>query len=164
MSTHFLHLIMMNNARPSCITAAAGTRISQDFSTMFESLCSHLVWGLQLTFNPPVTSPGHALAHCPVFPTAAFLLKPGPCLSSNVADPPLSAAKGLWLGQPLPNQLSDLTLANPAAIKIFLSGINLATGQYTIVILTRTPFFFDSHVLKRVTSVHSEPESNSNNF
>jgi len=51
-----------------------------------------------------VVSLDQALAHCPKFSTAGFIKKPGPCLSSSVADHPLGPAKNSRLGEILPHQ------------------------------------------------------------
>ena len=52
-----------------------------------------------------------ALAQCPIFFTAGSIKKPGPCLSSSVADHPLGPAKNRRLGKPLPDQQPNSTKA-----------------------------------------------------
>lgn len=50
--------------------------------------------------------PGHALAYCPVFPTAATSSIVGCCFRSNVADHSPKPAKDNRFGVPLPHQQS----------------------------------------------------------
>jgi len=117
--------------------------------------------GFTSTLQSPCCIIGSRFRALPSIPHCSLLTKPGPCLSSNVAGQPLSTAKGLWLGQLLPNQQSDLPKADPKT-NLFLIGFNLIFGQCSFVFLTRVLFFINSHVLKCAASVHSEPESNSN--
>jgi len=57
-----------------------------------------------------------AFAHCPIFLTAGFKKKPGPCLSPSVADHSFKSTKDRGLGKPLPYLLPNLLQAYPLAI------------------------------------------------
>lgn len=63
---------MMNNARHSCITAAAGTCISHDFfSAQYHYFCKCTSFTTAIVFFTYANSLGHAFAHCLKFFTAA---------------------------------------------------------------------------------------------
>ncbi len=106
--TNTLRPIIPDNACPPRLTAAAGTRLA---GTSF--LISHYNYYrnsftadfyknlLCLPHSRNITGSGFRLLskipHC-------WLIKPGPCLSSSVANHPLRLTKDQRLGQLLPNQ------------------------------------------------------------
>ena len=57
-----------------------------------------------------------AFAHCPIFLTAGFKKKPGPCLSPSVVDHSFKPTKDRWLGELLPHLLPNLLQAYLLAI------------------------------------------------
>jgi hypothetical protein len=79
---------MMNNVYTPCVTAAAGTELAS-----VNSLNTVIIFfnkrGLQRCcchFLTLELLSGHAVAHCPIFPTAALNLKLEPSFSSNVVE------------------------------------------------------------------------------
>ena len=102
----------MNNASTFRITAAAGTKLAGAsslvnviiFTTERTLQPIHNLLRLQIFFAFLIHAIllDQAFAHCPIFLTAG--LKPGPCLSSSVADHPLRPAKDHRLGRLLPHQ------------------------------------------------------------
>lgn len=94
---------------------------------------------------------GSCFRTLPKIPHCCLSKKPGPCLSSSVADPPLRAAKDYRLGRQLPFQLPNLPRAHQKAIKclfIFYQEVFLGDSH---VLLTRSLYFlekiFNLHVL-----------------
>ncbi|KAF0721617.1 hypothetical protein Ae201684_019034 [Aphanomyces euteiches] len=83
--TNPLRLIISNNARPSRITAAAGTKLA---GTSFLSTPSSLTWYCWIRLSPIVQ-------YSSLLPLKKF----GPCLSPNVADHSFKSAKDRWLGK-----------------------------------------------------------------
>ena len=60
-----------------------------------------------------------AFAHCPIFLTAGFKKKLGPCLSPNVVDHSYKSTKDRRLDRCLPYPIPNLLQASPLAILIF---------------------------------------------
>ena len=91
----------------------------------------------------------------------------GPCLSPNVADHPLKSAKDLRLGRLFPTNY--LIFLRPILQRIYIllvSGIQIPDYKVSSrVLLTRSPWLFAKTMrlacVRHVTSVHSEPGSNS---
>ena len=102
----------MDNASSLRITAAAGTKLAG-----VSSLAKVIIFTNERTLQPICYSQiffvflihavllDQAFAHCPKFLTAGY--KPGPYLSSSVADHPLRPAKDHRLGRLLPYQLPN---------------------------------------------------------
>jgi hypothetical protein len=110
--TNPLRPIILDNARPPRLTAAAGTKLAGA-----SSLIKVIIFISEITLQPinkllhskifcafliHAALLDQAFAHCPRFPTAGC--KPGPCLSPSVADRPLRPAKDHRLGRLLPHQ------------------------------------------------------------
>lgn len=103
---------MKNNACPSRITATAGTRLvgTDSPSNVIIFLDNRILQSIT-TFFIHLMSLDQAFAHCPIFHTAASLVKFEPYFNSTVAGHPLRPAKDHRLGKPLPHQQSNLAQA-----------------------------------------------------
>lgn len=116
-----LRPVILMNACPPCITAAAGTEVSRDLFLKF----SHY-----LSFTKELYDQ-NSLLHSRNIARSSFrslskiphCCHPGvsrPCLSSSVAGHPLRPAKDHRLGEPLPHQLPNLPRAHPSAVVAFI--------------------------------------------
>ena len=119
-STHPLRQLLLNNACPYRISAAAGTALAR---TSFLDSCHYLPRRNGFTANWAVFTNlillDQAFAHCPKFPTAASQMELGPCLSPNVAVRSLKPATNHGLGKPLLHQLPNSTSHHLLAINLF---------------------------------------------
>ena len=106
---------MKNNARPSCITAAAGTELAGASSLSNVTILLNERILQQNAVIIHVILLGQAFAHCPIFPTAASI-ESGPCLSPSVVVHPLRPTKHHRLDNILNYQLPNTKKAYLKAI------------------------------------------------
>lgn len=125
--TNILRPIIPNNASSLRITATAGTKLVRAFSltTVIILVSKRILQPIHLLLHKQIffaflihaISLDQAFAHSPIFLTAG--LKPGPCLSSNVADHPLRSTKDHRLCRLLSNKLPNPSQAHLKAVLNF---------------------------------------------
>ena len=157
-STNSLRPIIPNNASPSRITAAAGTRLA---GTSFS--IQVIIFIDEITLQPGCTNATlFCLPHSRSITRSSFrslpkiphcwLKKPDPYLSVSVAGRPLRPAKDLRLGKLLPYQLPNPPRTHPKSVVNFLIrfiakwflGTTLSLKKNTIIL----KFKVDFHVLR----------------
>ena len=157
----------MNNTCSPRITATAGTKLAGTFLLVLSFSSQNIEFYSQRALITHVVQLDQALAHCPISPTAGFIKKPGPCLSSSVADHPLRPARHRRHGRPLPHHQANVPQAHLSAnagasfLITYLCGISQdfswlspTKRQITYVLLTRAPLYSHPKVLSRSTCMY----------
>ena len=112
-----LRPVILNNACPPRITAAAGTKLAgTNFSKQCHNLYLNIEFYNQYSLLHSRHMAGSGFRPLSKIPHCCRSKASGPCLSPSVADHPLRPAKDLWLGELLPHQLPNPTQAHLLAV------------------------------------------------